>query len=237
MSFESAPRVIASTRQFFANGNSSARRHLLLAMTLLLVLTACLPVPVGDPEKSRIDPALSGAWRVAGADDEQMLMVLDPYDKRTWLVTLVGLDDAGDNRAGQVSAPQAPFNAVNAQRFRVASLGVYKCWLTRIGGETFMTWESKTLSETLPDMVPEQWWVFRVRKSGDDTFYLDSFDYSIDGLDKVTTSRDAEKIIRRHVDDPGFFKEKDAPRLERLPADDVAALPRLLEDFGFKDTM
>jgi hypothetical protein len=237
MRFESAPRVIRGTRQFFTNGNSSARRHLLLALILLSVLTACLPVPVGDPEKSRIDPALSGAWRVAGGDDEQMLMVLDPYDKRTWLVTLIGLGDAGDNRAGQVSALQVPFNAVNADSFRVTSLGVYKCWLTRIGGETFMTWESKTLSETLPNMVPEQWWAFRVRKSGDDTFYLDSFDYSIDGLDKVTTSKDAEKIIRRHIDDPGFFEEKDAPRLDRLPADDVATLPRLLENFGFKDTM
>ena len=237
MSLESAPRVIPGTRRFFVNGIASARRQLMLAMILLPVLTACLPVPVGNPEKSRIDPALSGAWRVASADDEQMLMVLDPFDKRTWLVTLIGLDDTGDNRAGQNSAPQVPFNAFIAHRFRVASLGVYKCWLTRIGGETFMTWESKTLSETLPDMVPEQWWVFRVRKSSDDTFYLDSFDYSIDGLDKVTTSKDAEKIIRRHVDDPGFFKEKDAPRLDRLPADDVAALPRLLEDFGFKDTM
>lgn len=237
MSTESAPLAVTSTRQFFASFVSSARRQLLLALVLLPLLTACLPVPVGDPENSRIDPGLSGAWRVAGADDEQLLVVFDPYDKRTWLVTLIGLGAASGNGAGQAAAPQAPFNADNAGGTRVANLGVYKCWLTRIKGETFMTWESKTLTETLPNMVPEQWWVFRVRKSGDDTFHLDGFDYSIDGLDKVTTRKQAEKIIRRHLDDPGFFKEKDAPRLDRLPSDDVAALPRLLADFGLKDTM
>jgi len=206
-------------------------------------MAACLPVPVGDPEKSRIDPDLSGAWRVAGTDDEQMLIVLDPYDKRTWLVTLIGLGaaDAGaaadDNGHAQAAAPQAPFSAASAEGFRVANLGVYKCWLTRIGGETFITWESKTLPETLPAMVPDQWWVFRVRKSGDDTFYLDGFDYSIDGLDEAGTRKEAEKIIRRHVHDPGFFRVEHAPRLDRLPASDAAALPRLLEDFGLKDTM
>ncbi len=243
MNYKSAPGYLSCTRQFFAHGILSARRHLLLALALLAVLTACLPVPVGDPEKSRVDPGLSGAWRVAGADEGQLLMVLDPYDKHTWLVTLIGLTAVGeyvvseDNGPGQDAVPQIPFKAANADGFRVDSLGVYKCWLTRIKGETFMTWETKTLSETLPGMAPKQWLVFRVRKSGDDAFYLDGFDYSIDGLDEVTTSKDAEKIIRRHVDDPGFFKVDDAPRLDRLPPDDVAALPRLLEDFGFKDTM
>jgi len=31
--------------------------------------------------------------------------------------------------------------------------------------------------------------------------------------------------------------EKDAPRLDRLPADDIAALPGLLEEFGLEDTI
>lgn len=243
MRFESVPDTVSRISRFSANGISFARQHLLLALALLAVLTACLPVPVGDPEKSRVDPGLTGAWRVAGADDSQLLMMLDPWDKRTWLVTLIGLGAAGDTVAsddsgsGKAAVPQVPFNAASADGFRVENLGVYKCWLTRIGGETFMTWESKTLSETLPGMAPQQWWVFRVRKSGEDTFYLDGFDYSVDGLDEVSTREEAEKIISRHVKDPGFFKVQDAPRLDRLPAEDVAALPRLLENFGLKDSM
>jgi len=243
MGFESAPLAVTCNIRFFAKGISSAGRHLLLTLVLLAVLTSCLPVPVGDPEKSRVDPGLSGAWRVAGAEDGQLLMVMDPWDKRTWLVTLIGLTAADDNVAGDGSGAgpagdaQVPFKAANADTFRVESLGVYKCWLTRIGGETFMTWETKTLSETLPGMTAKQWWVFRFRKSGDDAFYLDKFDYSIDGLDEVTTRKEAEKIIRRHVDDPGFFKEEDSPRIDRLTADDVATLPRLLENFGLEDSM
>ena len=31
--------------------------------SFLLALMACLKVPVGDPEKSQVDPALSGVWR------------------------------------------------------------------------------------------------------------------------------------------------------------------------------
>lgn len=207
----------------------------LLLIPLLLGLMACLPVPVGDPEKSRVDPAVSGVWRITGDEDEQMLMVLDPYDKRTWLMTLIGLDVVDGNNAGTQSATQAPFNAANATGFDVKGLAVYKCWLTRIKGETFITWEPKTLSDTLPNLTPKQWWVFRLRKDGDDTLYLDSFDYTIDGLDKVRTRREAEKIIARHVDDPDFFEEDKASRLERLPQDGIAALPALLEKFGYTE--
>jgi len=241
MNFESAPYAATRGQHVFANRISSAGRRgpvaaLLLALVLLSLLIGCLPVPVGDPAKSRVDPALSGAWRVtsddAEAEDSQLLMVLDPYDEHSWLVTLIGLNTADGH-----APTQAPFSAANADLFKVGNVGVYKCWLTRIGGETFITWETKTLSETLPAMAPKQWWVFRVRKSADDSFYMDNFDYSIDGLDKVTTSKQAEKIIRRHVRDPGFFKVDNSPRIERLPAGDVATLPGLLEGFGLKDTM
>ena len=35
-------------------------------------LLACMPVPVGDPERSRIDPNLSGAWLLAEENDLTM---------------------------------------------------------------------------------------------------------------------------------------------------------------------
>lgn len=251
MSFDSEKTATNPFRQFFASGTPNGKRRrsfagLLLALILLpllLSVMACLPVPVGNPEKSHVDPMLSGAWRLTGSDDSQMLMVLDPYDKRTWLMTLISLgnveggESVGEDNPGQVEGSQVPFNAANAHGFKLIALGIYKCWLTQIKGETFMTWESKTLSETLPEMVPEQWWVFRVRKNGTDTHYLDSFDYSIDGLDKVTTRKEAEKIIRRHVDDPGFFKEEDATRLDRLTDSEVATLSWLLRDFGIRDDL
>ena len=206
------------------------------------------PVPVGDPEKSRIDPALSGVWNWRDADGGHMIMVLDPYDKHTWLLSLIELGSIPEGESGAPANPgaddsatampaQPAFSAANADRLKVTGMSLYKCWLTGIKGETFMTWESKTLSKTLPGMVPETWWVLRVRKNGADTFYLDSFDYAIDGLDEVKTRKQAEQIIRRHVNDPGFFKVDGAPRLERVPASDIEALARLLKDFGIEDTL
>lgn len=248
--------VSKQIREFFAGNTSTGRwgrsgAGLLLTLVLLPLLLgvmACLPVPLGDPEKSRIDPSLSGAWNLSDADGGHMIMVLDPYDKHTWLMSLIDLSGVADGESAEPASPgeddaatasptQPAFNAANADRLKVTGMSIHKCWLTRIKGETFMTWESKTLSETLPDMAPEAWWVLRVRKSGADTFYLDSFDYAIDGLNEVKTSRQAEQIIRRHVNDPGFFKLDSSPRLERVPASDYAALSRLLEDFGIEDTL
>ena len=251
-----APTVRTRIKQFFANSTSTGKRRrsgagLLLALILLPLLLgvlACLPVPVGDPEKSHVDPAMSGVWSVSDSDGGYMIMVLDPYDKRTWLMSLIGLSTGPDVEAdepvqpgadGSATAmpPRLQFNAANADRFTVKTMGLYKCWLTSIRGETFMTWESKTLSDTLPAMIPEAWLVYRVRKSGADTFYLDSFDYSVEGLDEVKTRKEAEKIIRRHVGDPGFFEVDSSPRLDRMPESDFKALSRLLKDFGTEDAL
>ena len=59
----------------------------LTALALAIVsLMACLPVPIGDPEKSQIDPELSGMWLMLG-DDEPAVALFEPYDKRTWLIS------------------------------------------------------------------------------------------------------------------------------------------------------
>ena len=253
---EAAKKSFTRTRRFLADRSSpgKARRSraglflALLILPLLLGVMACLPVPVGNPEKSRIDPALAGAWAFSNDDGIDSFIVLDPYDKRTWLLSMIDLEAAAPDAADTNETPQGGgttdtepaairFSAASADRFVVEATGVYKCWLSRIGGETFMTWESKNLSETAPGEKPEYWWVFRVRKGGDDVFYLDTFDYKVDGLDKVKTTREAEKIIRRHIDDPGFFDLEDTTKLQRLPASDFEALQGLLRDFGITDNM
>jgi hypothetical protein len=72
--------------------------------------------------------------------------------------------------------------------------------------------------------------VFRVRQSGDELLYLDVFASEADGLDKVKTRKEAEKIIRRHVTDPEFY----SPFLElhKVPESDYERVSGLLEDFG-----
>jgi hypothetical protein len=88
----------------------------LLSMPLLLGVMACfvLPVPVGDPERSRVDASLSGVWMgIAEEDDEPAILVLEPYDKRTWLVSWIFLGPAVEQQdevpaaSGQGSAAAA----------------------------------------------------------------------------------------------------------------------------------
>ncbi|MFQ6006556.1 MAG: hypothetical protein ACE5OQ_13765 [Woeseia sp.] len=49
----------------------------------LLGILACMPVPVGNPERSKIDPGLTGVW-LGLAEGGAVVIVMDPYDKRTW---------------------------------------------------------------------------------------------------------------------------------------------------------
>ncbi len=64
----------------------------LLLLPMLLGVMACLPFPVGDPELSEIDPKLSGIWigepGEAEDSEEADFLILDPYDKRTWLASV-----------------------------------------------------------------------------------------------------------------------------------------------------
>ena len=55
-------------------------------------LLACMPVPIGDPERSRIDPDISGVWLLESEEEFDALYLYQPYDKRTWLVVGAGIE-------------------------------------------------------------------------------------------------------------------------------------------------
>jgi hypothetical protein len=236
--------------QFFGGETPPDKRNrsrtgLLLTLALiplLLGVLACfrLPVPVGDPEKSRIDPAMSGIW-IGHLDGDAVIFVLDPYDKRTWLLSFISLVTGQDPKPAAASdaGVKEPEPETSHLRFldadyelpiKIDYVGLFKSWLTKIKGVTFITWESKNLSDTLPAMVPDSWLVFRVIQSDENILYLDLFASETDGFDDVKTSKEAEKIIRRHVNDPEFY----SPFLElhKVPESDYQRVSGLLEDFG-----
>lgn len=246
MNINYARPFFSSIKQFFrgkAPCDSGHRSSAGLLLTLVLVpvllgVMACLPVPVGNPEKSRIDPAMSGVW-IGQFDGDATIIVLDPYDKRTWLMSLIALDTGQDDQPEKETQPETETSPLqllapdSGNQIKIEGIAIYKTWLTKIKGVPFITWESKSLSETLPEMVPEFWWVFRVRRIDDDILYMDAFDM-VDGLDKVKTRKEAEKIIRRHLDDPEFFNEDPFVKLHRVPESDYETVSRLLSDSGFE---
>jgi hypothetical protein len=71
---------------------------MLIIAPVIIGLLACMPVPIGDPERSRIDPEITGVWFFHG-DGDPGFYAFEPYDKRTWLLSGVrddhvqGVDD------------------------------------------------------------------------------------------------------------------------------------------------
>ncbi len=97
--------VLTTIRRLLSDPAPAGRRNRsraglivsILILPFLLGVMACfvLPVPIGNPEKSRVDPAMSGIWLAAGGS-EGWLVALEPYDKRTWLVTWMMLESTTD---------------------------------------------------------------------------------------------------------------------------------------------
>ena len=109
---------------------------LLLSLPLaavVLFLGACLPVGVGDPETSKVDPKLTGVWEALNDDGSPKgsLAVLVPFDGRAYLLRTVEIERTADG----VKAKPGD--------------GCYKAWLTAIEGRTFVTAQPVFLKEAL----------------------------------------------------------------------------------------
>lgn len=98
------------------NSGQRSLSGLLLGIVLIPILAslvACfevLPVPLGDPDRSRVDPSITGLW-LAGEE----VWVFEPYDERTWLLTSYSIrekkkcretGDAGEVEPGATNDPE-----------------------------------------------------------------------------------------------------------------------------------
>ncbi|MFQ5549208.1 MAG: hypothetical protein ACE5FV_13015 [Woeseia sp.] len=180
----------------------------IIAPALLGVL-ACMPVPVGNPERSRIDPELTGVW-LGFAEEGAVAMILDPYDKRTWHASwfTIEWDDADDAAIGEHDSAEKILELVQQQESTDRAVGTYKVWLTRLGGARFMTWEYQGIFDEERGFEPEFWFVFRVDSPGPGQIHLkmvDSDSDFFDVYDEIETRRQAERVIRRHADDEELY--------------------------------
>ena len=68
---------------------------MLAIIPAIIGILACMPVPIGNPERSRIDPEISGVWVWLDSDDDAFY-AFEPYDKRTWLLTGIPIEEGKD---------------------------------------------------------------------------------------------------------------------------------------------
>ena len=179
---------------------------MLVIIPIFAGLLACMPVPVGNPERSRIDSELSGVWAMMEDGAESGHYLFRPYDKRTWLV--VGVEDSGSGTAQ-----------------------VYKAWVAKLGGEQFLTWEQAGGFNKDGSVQAKFWYVFRVEKNGADEVSLHMLDYEFSGFEDLPNPdnydgnyvkdqrRAFERVIKKNVDNEEMYD--DAVKLRRLTMDEL----------------
>ena len=178
-------------------GNPGHRRSLggllmfLIMAPFLVCVLACLKAPIGDPETSKVDSKLSGVW-LGEIEDDLTLLVLQPFDKRTYLIGWFGPDSDEDTDEGENPSEIEPpledadegenpeiesslkdganeddtkpkVGETKLDQINLKKVYIFKGWLTTIGGQQFMCWEPKfTLNEEL-GMKPKEWLALKVK--------------------------------------------------------------------------
>lgn len=217
-----------------------------ISLPVFLSLLACLPVPVGDPEKSRIDPELTGIWLHMGEGEIPAVTLFEPYDKRTWLVTMHTVSDDGEGCAEDTDESSSPGYAYWVQLYEAAAgncyefdgSAIYKVWRTRMSDTWLMTWEPKGAFDENHGFGSEYWLVFRSDRESGDRFTLTMIDAGHEAIEEVLESEDlewlddadppydprklraarrqVERVIRRHIDDESLFDDDETWSLERI---------------------
>ena len=208
-------------------------------------LLACLPVPIGDPEKSRIDPELSGMW--VSIWDDQFVSLFEPYDRRTWLQTMFEVnsgkedcewqDDTDDVDNNDIDAIDWTYDMVIREMgplesgcLESDSLVLFKVWRKKLGGQWFMIWEPKGVFDYEDEFDTEEWLVFRIDKRDPGKLFLWVVNEGYDGFDDVDETRKAyERVIKKNVDDPELYAEE--PWIFwRVQADDRSNFIAIMDD-------
>ena len=181
----------------------------------LLLFAACLPVPIGDPERSRVDPDLSGMWVRLG--EGPAVVLVQPYDKRSWLVIGAGLEVGPDNDREYAESDEETYDEL-VELIQDAGVGpsgiianrveVFKAWRTRLGKRWFLTWEYKGVYDEDDGFTPEWWAVFRIDRQGKDEFSLRLIDGDFDGFVNVAETRRAyERVIKKYADNEQLYND------------------------------
>ena len=196
---------------------------MLVIIPLFAGLLACMPeyVPLGNPERARVDPDISGLWYVPG--DEELIgsvIFFQPWDKRTWLsvnVSVELLEELDPNLYEPAEFDMATYagfvNVIEEGGFSedVFDVGVitYKTWLVKLGGETFFTWELRGLPVPENDGLDPWFWLdFRIDEKNGNRITMRLIDSEFPPLQEApATKRAWEKVVRKHVDDPAMYMD------------------------------
>jgi len=212
-----------------------------LVLPVFAGLLACIPsfpVPIGNPEKSSIDPEISGMWLLDG-EDEILVFLFEPFDKRTWIISAVEViedldscdfetefeegEEKEDEENGDEDDSSSSYetNIKHIEKYGSECFEVeegpfiLKAWRTKLGGEWFMTWEDKGIFSAERGFEAEEWMVFRIDKAVPGQlrlWWMEEDHVGWDVLDDIDgkdrTRRQFERVIRKYAGDEEFYDDE-----------------------------
>jgi hypothetical protein len=182
---------------------------------LLLITFACLPAPVGDPEKSKIDENLAGIYQQVPQDPASKdvnLAILKPWDSRTYMLNYMVLGKQNDKETHELKH--------------------FKVWLTTIEGKTFLTaqpMDDLQFALGKDEQAAEPFWaVLRIDKvpSG---LELRMLNRNSEFLKNLTKQAEIEAAIKAHVSDNDLYAEP--VTFKKLDKSDRALIADVLSKF------
>lgn len=203
-------------------------------LPVLLGVMACLPTPIGDPEQARVDEKMAGVWFIR-KDGEPAILILEPFDKRCYLATWMGVEWKAAPKEGE--EPEWPaLEDLDGGKVKARGIIVAKAWLTSIGGKPFMCWEPQLQLDAERGMRPEFWFGWKVHLDGRDrlTMMLVNPDHkAFEGLEQEAVTREqVEAVIAKHEGDPELYDDTFA--YKRIPRSGYGTIKGLLEESGFE---
>lgn len=184
---------------------------------VLLATFACLPAPVGDPDASRLDDTLTGAWQGVpkSPDNKDVgLALLQPWDARTYLVRYFAIEqkDGKEDR----------------------NMALFKGWLTTLGNATFLTAQPMDGLQFGPageGPVKRYWVVMRIdRNAAAGTLEMRMVSPESEVLKGKETREAIEAAIKANPDDKSLYAE--SLTFKKLPKDEQLKLEDTLNKFG-----
>lgn len=188
-------------------------------------LLACMPehVPLGNPDRSKIDPDISGTWIVTGEEDFGSVAIFQPWDKHSWLMTNIVLEEGAeaDLSAYDLGSYDGVIEMLEnepegSDGIEIEGMLVYKAWLTKISGQQFMTTDVRGMVHE--DGTLDSFWIldYRLRKKSPDEFSLQMINEKYEAFkDAPTTPRAWGKVIRRNKNDEDLYDD-DVARFQRV---------------------
>jgi hypothetical protein len=151
----------------------------------MLGLSACLPVPLGDPEKASIESSYIGAWEWRDGDKTNVLTIR-PYDQRTYFVDAMTF-------AGTMDQPQPREH------------NLYKAWLTKVKGETFITMQPAETLALFPNEKAQKYYIVAKLKLEEGKLKGTGINGNFPAVKEAGTATALERVIADNIDNGAMW--------------------------------